>query len=252
MQATEPCGACGCVDYDDSGYGISFCLGCGVGRRSISCTYDTFVEQERIPGHQSYTRLKRFKKYLCRAMRQQSSSTIPRETWDYLMARGPYNSSKHIQMTLKRARNLRRKCYDSLPFLTAALCPDVLVPCINLHEKKKAIDLFRQIDAAVRTGPFVSYLFCLEYILKKIGRHDMVEYINRIQCPRRREKYTLFLDKVFTPSRGLCGSPEAPDPELHEIYSKWRVAASGSSAAPGRTPPQQCSPLTLPGVGSAQ
>jgi len=210
------------------------------------------VEQERIPGHQSYTRLKRFKKYLCRAMRQQSSSTIPRETWDYLMTRGPYNNSKHIQRTLKRARNLRRKCYDSLPFLTAALCPNVNVPCINLHEKKMAIDLFHKIDAAVRTGPFVSYLFCLEYILKKIGRHDMVEYINRIQCPRRREKYTLFLDKVFTPSHALGESPGAPGPELHAIYSKWRAAASGSSAVPGRTPPQQCSPSTLPGADLAQ
>ena len=253
MQPPEPCVACGCVTYDDEGgFGLSFCLGCGTGRRSIARTYDAFVEQERIPGHQSYTRLKRFKKYLCRAMRQQSSSTIPRETWDYLLARAPYNGSKHIQMTLKRARNLRRKCYDSLPFLTAALCPNVSVPCISLYEKKKAIDLFRKIDAAVRTGPFVSYLFCLEYILKKIGRRDMVEYINRIQCPRRREKYTLFLDDVFTPYRAPDGSLGAPGPVLHEIYSKWRVAASSSSAAPERTPPPQCSPPTLPGAGSAQ
>jgi hypothetical protein len=155
------------------------------------------MQQERIPGHQSYTRLKRFKKYLCRAMRQQSSCTVPRDTWDYLLSKRPYRDAKHIQWTLKQARHLKRKCYDSLPFLTAALCPDVKVPTMNQVEKKIALDLFRIIDYAVREGPFVSYLFCLEYILRKMGRADMCVHINQIQCPKRREKYRVRLDGIF-------------------------------------------------------
>ena len=87
------------------------------------------------------------------------------------------------------------------PFLTAALCPHVQVPTITEAEKKQALDLFQTIDSAVQNGPFVSYLFCLEYILRKLGRSDMCSHINRIQCPKRREKYTLMLDGIFR-SRG--------------------------------------------------
>ena len=192
----EPC-SCGSRFFDQGGFGLDFCLGCGIGRRAQLDMGCAFATQERIPGHQSYTRLKRFKKYLCRAMRQQSSCTVPRETWDYLLSRRPYRDAKHIQWTLKQARHLKRKCYDSLPFLTAALCPDEHVPTLNLSEKKNAIDLFKTIDAAVREGPFVSYLFCLEYILRKMGRSDMCVHINKIQCPKRRKKYEARLDEIF-------------------------------------------------------
>ena len=193
----EPC-TCGGEVYDEGGFGLAFCLTCGLGRMTgIGQRNGMFLHQDRLPGQQSYTRLKRFKKYMCRAMRQQSSSTVPRETWDYLLARRPYRDTQHIQRTLKRARGLKRKCYDSLPFLTAALCPHIEVPCLEQNEKQRAIHLFGIIDAAVRQGPFVSYLFCLEYILEKMGRSDMLPYINRIQCPKRRTAYHERLDKIF-------------------------------------------------------
>ena len=194
---TEPCG-CGSSFFDDAGgYGLDFCMMCGVGKRANLARHLQYTQQERIPGHQSYTRLKRFKKYLCRAMRQQSSCTVPRDTWDYLLSKRPYRDAKHIQWTLKQARHLKRKCYDSLPFLTAALCPNVQVPTMTQVEKKVALDLFQTIDIAIKEGPFISYLFCLEYILRKMGRLDLCEHINRIQCPKRREKYTVRLDGIF-------------------------------------------------------
>ena len=196
MDRPEPC-TCGSRYFDEGGFGLDFCLGCGLGRRAQIKMGMEFVQQDRIPGHQSYTRLKRFKKYLCRAMRQQSNCTVPRDTWDYLLSKRPYRDAQHIQWTLKQARHLKRKCYDSLPFLTAALCPNVQVPTMTQTEKKNAIDLFKTIDAAIREGPFVSYLFCLEYILRKMGRSDMCAHINQIQCPKRREKYQVRLDQIF-------------------------------------------------------
>jgi hypothetical protein len=193
-----PTCTCGSTFFDsEGGYGMDFCIRCGLGQRAGLRTEYQFVYQDRIPGQQSYTRLKRFKKYLCRAMRQQSAATVPQETWDYLWRRRPYRNARHVQTTLKQARHLKRKCYDSLPFLTAALCPHLQVPVITEQEKNFAIRLFSRIDAAVRTGPFVSYLFCLEYILKKLGRHDVVPHINRIQCTKRREAYQVRLDAIF-------------------------------------------------------
>jgi hypothetical protein len=187
---------CGHKHFDEGGFGLDFCLSCGLGTQGYVFNAQ-YVYQDRIPGQQSYTRLKRFKKYLCRAMRQQSGCTIPRDTWDYLNERGPYRDSKHIQYVLKQARNIRRKCYDSLPFLTAALCPHLSVPTLSLREKNRAIEHFKQIDFAFSEGPFVSYLFCLEYILMKLGRADICDYINRIQCVKRRKAYKIRLDGIF-------------------------------------------------------
>ena len=194
----EPC-TCGGTFFDQGGFGLDFCLSCGLGKKSCLLSGLEYGKsyQDRLPGHQSYTRLKRFKKYLCRAMRQQSSCTVPRETWDYLLAHRPYRNSKHIQVTLKGARHLKRKCYDSLPFLTALLCPHVTVPTMVQHEKDRALQLFQQIDAAIQEGPFVSYLFCLEYILQKLNRPDMCAHINQIQCPKRRAAYKKRLDLIF-------------------------------------------------------
>ena len=195
----EPCTGCDNRFFENGGFGMVFCLRCGLGKHvSIFDSFQNqYLYQDRIPGQQSYTRLKRFKKYLCRAMRRQSSCTVPRETWDYLLAHRPYRNSKHIQLTLKRARNLKRKCYDSLPFLTSLLCPHITVPELRERERVRAIHMFNTIDAAIKTGPFVSYLFCLEYILKKLGRQDLCEHINMIQCPKRRAAYQQRLDTIF-------------------------------------------------------
>lgn len=196
----KPC-VCGSRFFDEGGFGLNFCLHCGLGKLA-ALRSDMYVYQDRMPGQQSYTRLKRFKKYLCRAMRQQSSCTIPKETWDYLLERRPYRDAKHVQWTLKQAgRKIKRKCYDSLAFLTAALCPHLNVPTLTEREKANAIEMFKKVDIAVKDGPFVSYLFCLEYILIKLGRSDVCNYVNHIQCPKRRDKYQTRLDEIFEHAR---------------------------------------------------
>jgi len=196
-----PCSGCGKSDFEEGGYGIDFCLHCGVGKPGTIMNHACYFRADRVLPKQCYTRLKRFKKYLFRAMRQQAASSVPAETWQYLIDHMPYRDSKHVQLTLKQARHLKRKCYDSLPYLTAALCPHIKVPCINEVEKERAIYMFQRIDRAIRSGPFVSYLYCLEYILKKLHREDVCAHINRIQCPKRRATYKMRLDKIF-------GTPE--------------------------------------------
>ena len=188
---------CGSTSFEETGHGLDFCLQCGLGRRGTLKPECAYWSQDNIIPKQVYTRQKRFKKYFFRVMRRQSANTIPQETWEYLLARGPYRCSKHIQRTLKAARHLKRKCYDSLPFLTDALCPHIKVPVLTENERKIAFDLFDKIDKAIVKGPFVSYLYCLEYILMKMGRSDVCRHINTIQCPRRRTSYKKRLDVIF-------------------------------------------------------
>ena len=51
----------------------------------------------------TYTRLKRFKKYLNRSTMSQSQNSIPATTWDYLLAGSPYNGPQAIVRRLKKA-----------------------------------------------------------------------------------------------------------------------------------------------------
>lgn len=147
----------------------------------------------------TYTRVKRFKKYLQRAAMNQSASTIPADTWDYLLQGVPYHSPRHIVRRLKKApKKIRKKCYDSLPLLIRMLCPHIKVPLISEHEKVQAMVAFRTLDAAYNSGePFVSYLFALEYILQWIGREDMLPFINKISCRKRRVAYRSRLNRIF-------------------------------------------------------
>ena len=200
-----PCRHCGKLDFEEGGYGIDFCLHCGVGKPGTFMNHAcmSYFRADRILPKQCYTRLKRFKKYLFRAMRQQAASSVPQETWEYLLARRPYRDANHVQLTLKQARHLKRKCYDSLPYLTAALCPHIKVPCLDEAEKDRALQMFDRIDRAIRSGPFVSYLYCLEFILQRMQRRDICAHINCIQCPKRRATYKLRLDKIFGTSEKI-------------------------------------------------
>ena len=148
----------------------------------------------------TYTRCKRFRKYLCRAGQEQSASTVSPGTWEYLLKRSPFRSPGAIIRCLKSApRTINKKCYDSLPMLTRFLCPDVQVPTLQENDKYQAVSAFRVLDDAYMRGePFVSYLYALEYILELVGRADMLPFINKIQCRKRRAAYRYRLDAIFT------------------------------------------------------
>ena len=78
------------------------------------------------------------------------------------------------------------------------LCPHIRVPRLIESDKLNALTAFRKLDAAYNAGePFVSYLFALEYILKHIGRADVLPFINKICCRKRRYAYNRRLDKIF-------------------------------------------------------
>jgi len=153
----------------------------------------------------TYTRIKRFRKYLLRASMQQSAATIPESTWDYLLQgckNKPYHGPTSIVRRLKKApKHIRKKCYDSLPLLVKMLCPHISVPRLTESDKLCAMTAFRKLDTAYNKGePFVSYLYALEFILDHIGRSDVLPFINKICCRTRRSAYRFRLNKIFSSS----------------------------------------------------
>ena len=197
-----PCPGCNSTrDVVITEYGTMVCKRCGTEDFTYLLSAQSSYSAYCVPLHSqaTYTRVKRFRKYLQRAAMQQSAATIPESTWDYLLAGEPYRGPGNIVRRLKKApKHIRKKCYDSLPLLVQHLCPHLVVPRLTEADKLNALTAFRTLDAAYNNGePFVSYLFALEYILELIGRSDVVPYINKICCRKRRAAYRLRLNHIF-------------------------------------------------------
>ena len=178
----------------ETGYGTRICMHCGVESFGGPFCKDSAFMYPR--GHeltmrrkQPYTRAKRFRKYLMRACMSQGLSSVPDATWEYLSRFKPYTGPREILCRLKRS-DLNNKCYDSLPIMTKHMCPHLRVPQLSHANVDSALKLFRQIEQGFpKESKFVSYLYLLEYILRHIGRSDMLPFLNRIQCPKRRRQY---------------------------------------------------------------
>ena len=197
----DPTCICGHIIMS-TGYGTLVCPRCGI--EDFSCIYES--ENAISPYYSmpaTYTRLKRFRRYLERAARQQSITSVPPDTWAYLYAGMPYSSPGAIVNRLKAASNVK-KCYDSLPILVRHLCPDISVPSLKESDKNTAMFAFQKIETSYAYGePFVSYVYALEYILKYIGRSDMLPFINKIKCRSRRAQYRQRLDSIFKTSKKI-------------------------------------------------
>ena len=196
------CSPCPTNKKINTGFGLEICTACGltvVG--GPLCAPENIMPRGHptsITQKLTYTRRKRFRKYLSRACMKQNTSSIPNSTWEYLIDRKPYSRPEQIIHTLKKSK-LKMKCYDSLPLLCANLT-DINVPKISQHEFHRAMQIFLKIDENYSANTeFVSYLYMLEYILLEIGRRDLLPFINKIRCPKRRRKYS---DILFTLHEG--------------------------------------------------
>ncbi len=175
-----------CADCDvqmlETEYGSQVCTSCGLENFQSILNSSASTQAYCVPlcSTATYTRLKRFKKYLNRSTMSQSQNSIPPVTWDYLLAGSPYTCPQAIVRRLKKApKHVRKKCYDSLPLLVHHLCPHWEVPRLTEFEKKNAIRAFLVLERAYQEGEqFVSYLYALEYILLLIGRADMLPSIS--------------------------------------------------------------------------
>ena len=226
----DKCPACGSVEaVVQTTLGTKVCRRCGV--EDFACLLDPQAAYMPycvpLVAAASYTRVKRFRKYLQRAAMQQSQASVPQSTWEYLMKAAPYKSGQGIIARLKHApKNIRKKCYDCLPLLIKSLCPDIKVPTLPESDKYRALTAFKLLDDAYTKGePFVSYLYALEYILVHIGRADMLPFINKIQCRKRRIAYRWRLDKIFR-HNSRDGNPGTRDACSRGLLSCSKPAAS--------------------------
>ena len=127
------CAACGSGTlFEDTGFGKVICMSCGtLQSHELACFANVLPRGYGavVPAKQTYTRFKRFRRYLQRACVNQCNSSVPDETWEYLHAHRPFRGPRDILYCLKKSK-LKQKCYDSLPLFTNVLS-DVQVPAIT-------------------------------------------------------------------------------------------------------------------------
>ena len=201
MDCCTSCSRPGLWDFHQNG--SASCTMCGTlthgaaGGFTESNFLHPFQLVSMLQQSQTYTRKKRFRKYLHRVSRTQVLTSIPNQTWIYLLKHRPYLGPKDIMSTLKKS-HLQRKCYDSLPMMTHHLCPHLFVPILTEEEKNNGLYMFDIIDQAYpKNESFISYVFILEFILIRLGRSDMLPFISRIQCNKRRADYERQLSAIF-------------------------------------------------------
>jgi len=133
-------------------YGTMVCTDCGCEDFRVLLSTEHACIPYSIPLHTpaTYTRVKRFRKYLQRASMNQSASTIPEATWAYLMEGVP--PANIIRRLKKAPKNVRKKCYDSLPLLVQLLCPHIEVPRLTESDKLQALVSFNRLDSAYCAG----------------------------------------------------------------------------------------------------
>ena len=182
--------------------GTASCMKCGLMSLDDTLASENYVHAFQsmsvLCQTQTYTRTKRFKKYLQRACMRQSCNSVPDATWKYLLERKPFSGPESILRCLKQAgRKLRNKCYDCLPLLVHHLC-DMEVPVLTDREIACAMRHFAVVDEAFpKNGGFMSYAYALEFILNKMGRADVLPFLSGIQCLKRRKHYEVLLTRIF-------------------------------------------------------
>ena len=236
--------------------GTASCMVCGsLNLHECFCPSENYVHSFQsmsvLCQTQTYTRAKRFKKYLHRACMRQSCKSVPDETWKYLLDKRPYSGPAHVLRTLKQGgRKLRNKCYDCLPLLVHHLC-NVHIPVLSDREIATAMDHFAVIDSAFpRDGGFMSYAYALEFILVKMDRVDMLPFLSGIQCTKRRAHYHQKLTRIFTDALN-GGNLIALSPKRSGSGSRAASGASGRTVDQAQTQPPDGSiyQLLLAGLG---
>ena len=192
-------------------YGSSVCVVCGQEDFRGIWTDRRFDHSGAPIGGGTYTRMKRFRKYINRTGMHQSVTCVPDDTWRYLLENRPYSGPGAIVRALKKLKKSRKKCYDCLPLLTSVLCPNISVPILTERDKFDALNVFRKVDHCYLRGmPLISYMYVLEYILEHIGRSDMLPFIHKVQCKKRRRLYRARLDDLIQNGPQTAGTPVAP------------------------------------------
>ena len=199
---------------DDAGFRV--CASCG---QQDDCPIFVRPHACQLPAARPpYCRKKRFQKLLHNVW----SARLPNmkdQFVKYIQDHNPQTPDEIIEL-IRTAKPRDYKRYDCISRLSIEFLnhrPEPLTQC----QISECMGIFERVEIVHRRqrGVFPAYSFLIELCLVKVKRPDLIQYIHRLKCPRRRTKYLKLYGPCFRhksaprqPSAGcrldLCGFAE--------------------------------------------
>ena len=219
------------------------CVVCGVVQSFLvaSVGFTLGGATARVP----YSRLKRFQRVFSNAFGLRVARLSPKLLQEF--DRTPPLSTQDLFRQIKGFKHREMKRYDAIAFLSVQMLSHKIKP-LTQGELVVANSRFRDVESthSFCGGTFPAYSWVVERILTIINRGDLMQYVHRLKCPKRRRLYDtyygyLLQKEVFRPvnARGYnryadqtaCMIPVVgPTLRVADIPPKTRV-----SARPGAT-----------------
>ena len=177
-------------------WGVTICMGCGISHRSpiqmIPPAYDSIGPPVRAP----YSRAKRFARILSNAFGQRT----PKVHSDLIKSieACECRSPEDIYRLIRRAKPRNHKRYDSLAYLSFNLTDTPIRP-LTQGEFGWCIKQFQLVlERFIKVrGTFPAYSYIVERCLLALRRDDLLRFVHKLKCKRRRRVYSGAYGDIF-------------------------------------------------------
>ena len=151
----------------------------------------------RAPARPPYCRQKRFVKLLHNTW----ASRIPRCCDLFMKSLDSINpkTTPQILTFIRDSTHRKFKRYDCLALLSIKILHHTIPP-LTAEQIAWCTGVFQKIEIRHRKvgGIFPCYPWTIERCLETLHRRDLLEYIHKLKCPRRRSRYECIYGNLFT------------------------------------------------------
>ena len=188
---------CGSAYLAECIWGLPTCTLCGVTQ-----TTPVFLKPSygsHTPCREPYSRSKRFGRLLANVWGHRVSRCSPKLLCSLMNARPktPQDIFNHIRASGHR----KHKRYDAIAFLSNALIPGHYILPMSTQEVFWANSTFRNVESRHRIvqSVFPAYSWLHEKVLLNTRpvRTDLLQYVHRLCCPKRRANYEKLYGDLF-------------------------------------------------------
>ena len=198
---------------DDAGFRV--CASCG---QQDVCPIFVRPHACQLPAARPpYCRKKRFQKLLHNVWSARLPS-MKDQFVRYIQENCPKTPAEIIEL-IRTAKPREYKRYDCISRLSIEFLNHRPIP-LTRSQISQCMGIFQrvEIEHRRRKGVFPAYSFLIELCLAKVGRPDLIQYIHRLKCPRRRARYIRLYGHCFHHT-------SAPTPRVGRYYSDLREFA---------------------------
>ena len=146
-----------------------------------------------------YDRRKRFNRLLANCFGSRCS-VIPEDLHVYLLSKKP-RTTEDIYKYIRESKKKSHKRYDALALLSIIFLGEKITPLPeSITKSADLLFILVQERHHILNDTFPCYSWIIEKILRKNNRVDLLKFVNRLKCTRRRWYYERDYGHIFNSS----------------------------------------------------